>query len=133
MMRVEAIIRPERAKAVLDHLSRQGIYGVTAYEVRGSGRQKGFAEHYRGLELQSNVLPKVKLEIVVKDYRVEEVIEAIKASARTGHVGDGMIFLSPVADVVRIRTGERGEGILLDVPGLEDEEDGLPDYGGAVV
>lgn len=114
-MKVEAIVRPERAKAVLEQLSEHGIYGVTVSEVRGSGRQKGFVEHYRGLELKVSVLPKVKIEVVVKDYRVEEVIRAIKEAARTGNVGDGMIFLSPIQDVIRIRTGERGQEVLADL------------------
>ena len=115
MVKVEAIVRPEEATEVMEELAARGVHGITAYEVRGSGRQKGFVEHYRGLEIKANVLPKIKLEIVVKDYRVEEVVEGIKVAARTGKVGDGMIFLSPVQDAIRIRTGERGQDVLADI------------------
>lgn len=121
MIKIEAIVRPERARNVLEALAEQGIHGATVYEVRGSGRQRGFVEHYRGLELRVNVLPKVKIEVVVKESRLEEAVEAIKLSARTGNVGDGLIFLSPVIDVIRIRTGERGQEVIADIESAPGE------------
>jgi len=117
MVKIEAVVRAEQIREVLDALAEKGLYGFTVYEVKGSGRQKGFVEHYRGLEIKVNVLPKAKLEIVVKDYRVEEVVDAIKSAARTGEMGDGLIFLSRVDDVIRIRTGERGNEVLADIEG----------------
>ena len=117
MVKIEAIVRVERIRGVLDALADKGLFGVTVYEVKGSGRQKGLVEHYRGLEIKVNVIPKAKLEIVVKDFRVGEVVDTIKSAARTGEVGDGLIFLSQVEDVIRIRTGERGPEVLAELEG----------------
>jgi nitrogen regulatory protein P-II 1 len=112
MIKVECIIRPERFEDVNAALAELGIVGMTTSEVRGCGRQRGYIERYRGMEYQVRLLPKMKLELVVPDAQVEEVIEAITAAARTGEVGDGKIFLSQVDDAIRIRTGERGEAAL---------------------
>jgi nitrogen regulatory protein P-II 1 len=108
MKKLECIIRPHKldeAKTALDEI---GIHGMTVTEVRGCGRQKGHTEHYRGSEYTIDFLPKVKLEVVVPDELVDKVIEAICKVAKTGKFGDGKIFIFPVADAVRIRTGETG-------------------------
>ncbi len=112
MKRVECIIRPIRFEAVKNALNDIGIYGMTVTDVRGFGRQQGHTEKYRGSTYTINLLPKIKLEVVVPDERVEEVIEAILESAHTGEIGDGKIFVSEVVEVVRIRSGERGESAL---------------------
>lgn len=112
MKRVEAIIRPIRFEAVKDALNDIGIYGMTITDVRGFGRQQGHTEKYRGSTYTLNLLPKIKLEIVVPDARVEEVVSAIIEAAQTGEIGDGKIFITEVTEVVRIRTGERGEAAL---------------------
>lgn len=112
MKRVEAIIRPIRFEAVKDALNDLGIYGMTITDVRGFGRQQGHTEKYRGSTYTLNLLPKIKLEVVVPDTRVEEVVGAIIEAAQTGEIGDGKIFITEVAEVVRIRTGERGEAAL---------------------
>ncbi|MBD3177271.1 MAG: hypothetical protein GF320_19025 [Armatimonadia bacterium] len=112
MTRVEAIIRPSKLDAVREALDQAGITGMSATEIRGAGRQKGTTERYRGSEYTINLLPKMKIDTVVRDEQVETAIEAITGAAQTGEVGDGKIFLIPVADTVRIRTGERGEDAL---------------------
>jgi nitrogen regulatory protein P-II 1 len=109
MKKVEAIIKPFKLDEVKDALVEIGIGGMTVTEVRGFGQQKGHTEIYRGTEYVIDFLPKVKIEIVVKDEDVEKVIETIMKTAQTGRVGDGKIFVIPVEEVVRIRTGERGE------------------------
>ncbi len=112
MRLVEAIIKPFKMDEVRDALSSVGIQGLTATEVRGFGRQKGHTELYRGAEYVVDLLPKIKLEILVEDDRVETVIQAIVSAAQTGRIGDGKVFVTPVDDVIRIRTGERGEGAI---------------------
>lgn len=109
MKKVEAIIKPFKLDEVKDALAEIGIGGMTVTEVRGFGQQKGHTEIYRGTEYVIDFLPKVKIEVVVKDEDVEKVVETIMKTAQTGRVGDGKIFIIPVEDVIRIRTGERGE------------------------
>lgn len=109
MKKIEAVIKPFKLEEVKEALSNVGIKGLTVSEVKGFGRQKGHKELYRGAEYEIEFLPKVKLEIVVPDSEVENVIEAIVTSARTGRLGDGKVFVNPVEEVIRIRTGERGE------------------------
>jgi nitrogen regulatory protein P-II 1 len=108
MKKIEAIIKPFKLDEVKESLSRVGIEGLTVSEVKGFGRQKGHTELYRGAEYVLDFLPKVKLEIVVDDSKVAEVVEAICNTARTGRIGDGKVFVLPVEAAVRIRTGERG-------------------------
>lgn len=112
MMKVEALIRPQKLDEVKAALSEIGIRGMTVTEVRGSGKQKGFTQHYRGAEYTVNLLQKVKVEVVVPDGEAQRVASAIMEAARTGEIGDGKIFLVPVAQVIRIRTGEEGESAL---------------------
>jgi nitrogen regulatory protein PII len=109
MRKIEAIIKPFKIDDVKEALQALGIQGMTATEVKGFGRQKGHTEVYRGAEYVVDFLPKVKLEIVVKDDVAESVVDAIAQAAGTGKIGDGKIFVSALEDVVRIRTGERGE------------------------
>ena len=109
MKKIEAIIKPFKLEEVKDALIKLGIGGMTVSEVRGFGQQKGETEIYRGTEYVVDFLPKIKIEVVVKDEDAEKVIETIANTARTVRVGDGKIFVIPVEDVVRIRTGERGE------------------------
>ena len=109
MKKVEAIIKPFKLEEVKEALSNVGIKGLTVIEVKGFGRQKGHKELYRGAEYEIEFLPKVKLEVVVPESELEAVIEAIVSSARTGRLGDGKVFVSPVEEVIRIRTGERGK------------------------
>lgn len=106
MKQIVAVIKPFKLDEVREGLSEIGITGLTVTEVRGFGRQKGHTELYRGAEYVVDFLPKVRLEVVVQDDRVEEVIDSIIKSARTGKIGDGKIFVLPVEQVVRIRTGE---------------------------
>ncbi len=112
MKKVEAIIKPFKLDEVKEAITELGVLGITISEVKGFGRQKGHTELYRGAEYVIDFLPKIKLEVVVPDEMVEKVVEAIQTSARTGKVGDGKIFIIPVEDAVRIRTGERGEAAL---------------------
>ena len=109
MKKIEAIVRPFRLDDVREALAEIGAKGMTISEVKGYGRQKGHTELYRGSEYQIDFLPKIKVEIVVADTMVEQVVDAIMKSARTGQVGDGKIFIFPVDDVIRVRTGESGE------------------------
>jgi len=109
MKKIESIIRPHLLDAVKSALHEVGIMGMTVTEVRGFGRQKGHTEMYRGSEYRTDFLPKVKIEVVVPEELVEAVVEAILRTARTGKFGDGKIFILPVEEAIRIRTGERGE------------------------
>ena len=109
MKKVEAIIKPFKLDEVKEALSEIGIQGITVSEVKGFGRQKGHTELYRGAEYVVDFLPKIRLEVVVPDASVPGVVEAIQNAAKTGRIGDGKIFILPVEDVIRIRTGERGE------------------------
>jgi len=109
MKKVEAIIKPFKLEDVREALTEKGINGLTVTEVKGFGRQKGHTELYRGAEYVVDFLPKVKVEIVVSDDIVEDCIEAITGAARTGKIGDGKIFVTDVARVIRIRTGEEGD------------------------
>jgi len=112
MKKIEAIIKPFKLDDVREALSEIGIAGMTAVEVKGFGRQKGHTELYRGAEYVIDFLPKVKLEVVVKDDQSDTCIEAITNAARTGKIGDGKIFVSTVERVVRIRTGEEGDDAI---------------------
>lgn len=112
MTKVEAIIQPARFESVKQALIEIGIEGMTASEVRGHGRQKGHTEMYRGHEYRSDMLPKIKFEIVIDDKSVEAVLDAIIENASTGKIGDGKIFLSKIDDVIRIRSRERGVAAL---------------------
>ena len=107
-----AIIKPFKLDEVKQALSEVGIAGLTATEVKGFGRQKGHTELYRGAEYVVDFLPKVKVEVVVSDAMVAKVVEVIERAAKTGRIGDGKIFVVPVEEVIRIRTGERGEEAL---------------------
>ena len=108
MIKIEAVIRPQRLDEVKTALDDLGVTGMTVTEVRGSGKQKGYTQHYRGAEYTVNLIQKLKLEIVAADNEVDRIVDAISTAARTGEIGDGKIFLSPVLDAIRIRTGERG-------------------------
>ena len=108
MKRVEAIIKPFKLDEVKEALASVGIQGLTVYEVKGFGRQKGHTELYRGSEYVVDFLPKLKIEIAVDDGKVSAVVDAIVKSARTGKIGDGKIFVTNVDEVIRIRTGEKG-------------------------
>ncbi len=112
MKKVEAIIKPFKLDEVKEALSEVGVQGITVTEVKGFGRQRGHTELYRGAEYVVDFLPKVKLEIIVKDNQVDSVVEAIAGAAKTGRIGDGKIFVTTVDEVVRIRTGETGETAL---------------------
>ena len=109
MIKIEAMIRPQKLEDVKTVLNELGISGITVTDVRGSGKQKGYTQHYRGAEYTVNLLQKIKLEIVVTDEDAHKVAEAIAEAARTGEIGDGKIFLIPVAEAIRIRTGEEGD------------------------
>ncbi|MGH7896964.1 MAG: P-II family nitrogen regulator [Candidatus Binatia bacterium] len=108
MKKVEAIIKPFKLDEVKEALSSIGVQGITVSEVKGFGRQKGHTELYRGAEYVVDFLPKVKLDIIVSDELVSQVVDTIQRAAKTGRIGDGKIFVLPIEDVVRIRTGERG-------------------------
>lgn len=112
MKLVTAIIKPHMLDEVRDTLSRLGVAGLTATEVRGFGRQKGHTEIYRGAEYSVDFVPKIKIDIAVADDRAEAVVEAIKTSARTGQIGDGKVFVSDIEQAIRIRTSEAGEDAL---------------------
>ncbi len=112
MKKIEAIIQPHKLEDVKEALKAIGIDGMTISEVRGHGRQKGHKEVYRGMEYQVDLLPKVKLELVVADQRADEVIQTVVNSARTGKIGDGKVFVYEVAEAIRIRNDDRGEGAL---------------------
>ncbi len=112
MKKIEAIVQPARFDAVKDALHEIGVEGLTVTEARGHGRQKGHTETYRGREYSIDLLPKVKIETVVSDAMVEQVISAIVNAAKSGKIGDGKIFVTEVAEAIRIRNEERGEGAL---------------------
>lgn len=109
MTKVEALIRPQKLDEVKAALSDIGVKGMTVTEVRGSGKQKGFTQHYRGAEYTVNLIQKIKLEIVVPENEARVVADAIAKAAHTGEIGDGKIFLIPVGEAIRIRTGEEGD------------------------
>jgi nitrogen regulatory protein P-II 1 len=109
MIKIEAILQPSKLDAVKDALLEAGIEGMTILEARGHGRQKGHTEFYRGREYTVDLLPKVKIELVVKDDQKDKTLQAISAAARTGRIGDGKIFISRIDDAIRIRNDERGE------------------------
>lgn len=108
MKKIEAIIKPFKLDDVKEALNEIGIHGMTVSEVKGYGRQKGHKEIYRGAEYVVDFVPKIKIEIIVPDEQLDEIVEKIQASAVTGKIGDGKIFISPVEQVIRIRTGETG-------------------------
>jgi nitrogen regulatory protein P-II 1 len=112
MKKLECIIRPHKLEEVREVLDKVDVHGMTVSEVRGFGRQKGHAEHYRGVEYKAEFQPKLKLEILVRDDQVAEATKASSDAAKTGKFGDGKIFISSVEDVIRIRTGDRGEQAL---------------------
>lgn len=109
MKKIEAIIKPFKLDEVKDALHEIGLQGLTVLEAKGFGRQKGHTELYRGAEYVVDFLPKVKIEVICADDMLERAVEAIQAAARTGRIGDGKIFVSDISEVIRIRTGERGE------------------------
>ena len=112
MKKIEAIIKPFKLDEVKEALNEVGIQGITVSEVKGFGRQKGHTELYRGAEYVVDFIPKIKMEIIVSDEIVTRVVETIEQAAKTGRIGDGKIFVTSVEEVVRIRTGERGEDAL---------------------
>ena len=112
MKKFEAIVQPFKTQEVLDALKAAGVEGLTVSDVKGHGRQKGHTEVYRGLEYKVDFLPKTKLELVVADEQVEEILSVLMKSARTGKIGDGKIFVYDVPDAIRIRNGERREAAL---------------------
>jgi len=112
MKKIEAIIKPFKLEDVKDALNKAGVAGLTVTEVKGYGRQKGHVEIYRGAEYDVNFVPKVKIEIVVHDALVTEVLKVIEETAKTGKIGDGKIFVLPVDETIRIRTGERGDAAV---------------------
>ena len=112
MKMIFAVIRPHRLQDVKEALADIGVVGMTVTDVRGAGRQKGQVERYRGSEYSIDLLAKVKIEVAVMDQQCEEVIQAIRKSAYTGEIGDGKIFVMPLEDSIRVRTGDRGEDSL---------------------
>ena len=112
MRKIEAIIQPHKLEDAKEALKNIGVDGMTITEVRGHGRQKGHTEVYRGMEYKVDLLPKVKLEMVVSDQRADEVIRTLVTAARTGKIGDGKVFVYEVADAVRIRNDDRGDAAL---------------------
>ena len=112
MKKVEAIIKPFKLDDVKEALTEIGVIGMTVMEVRGFGRQKGHTELYRGSEYTIDFLPKVKVEIVIPDHLVSKVVETIIAAAKTGSIGDGKVFVLPIDESIRIRTGEKGESAV---------------------
>ena len=112
MKLIEAIVKPFKLEEIKEALTKAGIQGMTVEEVKGFGRQKGHTELYRGAEYSVDFLPKVRLEILVPDEKAAKIVELITDNARTGKIGDGKIFVTPVDEVIRIRTGERGEDAI---------------------
>ncbi len=112
MKKIEAVIKPFKLDEVKEALTEIGLQGMTVYDARGFGRQKGHAETYRGAEFVVEFLPKVKIEIIVEEDRVEETVNTIAQAAHSGRIGDGKVFVSPIENVLRIRTGERGVDAL---------------------
>lgn len=112
MKKITAIVRPEKLEPLKEALFAARVSGMTISQVQGCGNQHGWKEYYRGTEVLLNMIPKVKFELVVDDADVDAIVALIRATARTGEVGDGKIFISPVEEVVRIRTGEKGEAAV---------------------
>jgi nitrogen regulatory protein P-II 1 len=112
MLKIEAIIQPAKLDSVKEALIEAGIEGITILEARGHGRQKGHTEYYRGREYVVDLLPKIKLEIYINDDLKDKALQAILSTARTGHIGDGKIFISRIEDAIRIRNDERGEAAI---------------------
>ena len=112
MKRIDAIIKPFKLDEVKQRLEAVGVHGVTVSEVKGFGRQKGHTELYRGAEYVVDFLPKVKLEVIAADDKVTDIVAAIEKAAKTGRIGDGKIFVMPIEEVIRIRTGERGNDAI---------------------
>jgi nitrogen regulatory protein P-II 1 len=112
MKKIEAIIQPFKLEAVKEALHGISVQGMTVTEVKGFGRQKGLREVYRGMEYQVDFLPKVKIEVIASDDKAKTIVETVMSAARTGRIGDGKIFVYPVEEVVRIRTGETGDGAV---------------------
>jgi nitrogen regulatory protein P-II 1 len=112
MKKIEAVIKPFKLDEVKEALQELGVQGMTVLEAKGYGRQKGHTELYRGAEYVVDFLPKIKIEVVISDDQLTPVLEAIQTAARTGRIGDGKIFISEIADVVRIRTGETGAAAI---------------------
>ena len=112
MKKIEAIVRPHKLDEIKTKLEELSIFGMTITDVRGCGRQKGKTELYRGAEYQISLIPKIKIEVVVSDDLVERVMRAMQSAANTGEIGDGKIFIIPVEETLRIRTGERGDKAL---------------------
>ena len=112
MLKIEAVLQPSKLDAVKDALLEAGIEGMTILEARGHGRQKGHSEFYRGREYTIDLLPKVKIELVVNDGLKDKAVQAILSAARTGHIGDGKIFVSRIDEAIRIRNDERGENAI---------------------
>jgi nitrogen regulatory protein P-II 1 len=112
MKKVEAIIKPFKLDEVKNALTKIGVQGMTVTEVKGFGRQKGHTEVYRGAEYKIDFLPKIKIELITSEEILTQVIETIERAAKTGKIGDGKIFISPVEEVIRIRTGERGRDAI---------------------
>jgi len=112
MKKIEAIIKPFKLDEVKEALNAIGIHGMTITEVKGFGRQKGHVEVYRGTEYEVNFIPKIKIEVVIPDSLMDKVVSTIIEKAKTGNIGDGKLFLSSLEDVIRIRTGDRGEAAI---------------------
>lgn len=112
MKKIEAIIRPGKLDSVKDALDQCGVNGLTVSQVIGAGNQKGHTQVYRGVEYSTYLLPKVKIEVVVSDKNCDEVIKVLTKAARTGEIGDGKIFITPIENAIKIRTGESGEKAL---------------------
>ena len=112
MKKIEAIIKPFKLDEVKNALTKIGVQGMTITEVKGFGRQKGHTEVYRGAEFTIDFLPKVKIELITPDDIIPQIIETLERAAKTGKIGDGKIFISPVEEVIRIRTGERGRDAI---------------------
>jgi nitrogen regulatory protein P-II 1 len=112
MKRIQAIIKPQKIEAVKEALHEVSVHGMTVWEAKGFGRQRGHREVYRGAEKEVDFVPKTTIEVIVRDGMVEKVIDAIVRAARTGNIGDGKIFVSDLSEVVRIRTGERGDAAV---------------------
>jgi nitrogen regulatory protein P-II 1 len=112
MKKIEAIVKPFKLEEIKNALTQIGVQGMTITEVKGFGRQKGHTEVYRGAEYKIDFIPKVKIELIISDELVTQVIETIERAAKTGKIGDGKIFLSPIEEAIRIRTGERGKDAI---------------------
>ena len=112
MVKIECIVRPEKFEEVKEALYARGILGMSVWEIKGCGKQKGYTEHYKGHEYRINLLPKIKLEIIAKEEDKDAIINTVLESAKTGKIGDGKIFVYPIQEAIRIRTGEKGKKVL---------------------